>query len=164
MKNSAVVAHVATPLIGVSSGMRSVTPLAATAWFARMGRLPLEGTWAEWVGHPATVAVLTAAAVGEYVADKLPGTPNRTAAGPLIARLVIGSFVGAILSTAFRRRVAGGIAMGAAGALAGSYGGFYLRRGLTRCAGLPDLPVALTGDAGAVALAVGSLAKLTREE
>ncbi len=161
MKQEAIIAHVATPLLGVSTGLRSFTPLAVTAWFASMGKLPVTGTWASWVRHPAAVAAFTAAAVGEYIGDKLPNTPNRTAPVPLAGRLILGGLVGAIVATAFRRPVAGGIAMGTVGAAAGTYGGFYLRRGLTKGAGLPDMPVALSGDVAAVALAVRSLGRLT---
>lgn len=161
MDRSAVVAHVAVPLLGVSTGLRSFTPMAVTAWFARMGKLPVTGTWAEWVRHPAAVGLFTAAAVGEYVGDKLPSTPDRTAVLPLIGRVVLGGLVGAIVAAAFRRPVERGIAMGAVGALAGSYGGFYLRKGLTKGAGLPDMPVALSGDAAAVTMAVRSLMRLT---
>lgn len=161
MPSSAVTAHVATPLLGVSAGLRSFTPLAVTAWFARMGKLPVEGTWASWIAHPASVGLLTAAALGEYVGDKLPNTPNRTAPLGLVGRLTLGGLVGAVVATALRRTLAGGIALGALGAAAGTYGGFYARHGLTQKAGLADLPVAITGDAAAVALAVRSLRRLT---
>ena len=161
MPPSAVVAHVATPLLGVGTGLRSFTPIAVTAWFARKGRLPVEGTWASWVAHPASVGLFTAAALGEYVADKLPGTPNRTAPGPLAGRIALGGLVGAIVATSFRRPVVNGIVMGVVGAVVGSFGGYYLRRGLTKGAGLPDVPVALSGDAAAVAMAVGALGRLT---
>ena len=161
MKKSVVIAHIATPLLGVSTGLRSFTPLAAASWFAYKGELPVQGTWASWMAHPAAVSVLTAAAVGEYVGDKLPNTPNRTSPLGLVGRLVTGGLVGAIVATALKRPVAGGVALGALGAAAGTYGGFYLRKGLTKGAGLLDLPVAVTGDAAAVALAVRSLRRLT---
>lgn len=160
MQDSAVAAHVATPLLGVSTGLRSFTPIAVTAWFARSGKLPLEGTWAAWVGHPASVGLLTAAALGECVADKLPGAPNRTAPVALVGRLVLGGLVGGILATAFRRPVAGGVALGALCAVAGTYGGFRARMGLTEGKGFKDLPVALVEDAIAASLAIGSLGRL----
>ncbi len=161
MNQNAMVAHISTPLLGVSAGLRSFTPLAVAAWFARMGKLPVTGTWASWVSHPAAVGLFTAAALGEYVGDKLPKTPNRTALVPLIGRLALGGLVGAIVATAFRRPVERGIAMGAVGALAGTYGGFWLRKGLTTGAGLPDLPVALSGDVASVVMAVRSMQRLT---
>ena len=161
MPSSATIAHIATPLLGVSTGLRSFTPLAVAAWFAQQGKLPVKNTWAAWIAHPAAVAALTAAAVGEFVGDKLPNTPNRTSAFGLTGRLVLGGLVGAIVATAFRRPIVGGVALGALGSAAGTYGGFYLRRGLTHGAGLADLPVAITGDAAAVALAIRSLRRLT---
>lgn len=161
MPPSATVAHIAMPLLGVSTGLRSFTPVAATAWFARTGGLPVENTWASWIAHPAAVGAFTAAAVGEYIADKLPNAPDRTAPVPLAGRLALGGLVGAVVATAFRRPWIGGVALGALGALAGSYGGFYARRGLTRSTGFPDLPVALAGDTAAVVLAVRSLRRLT---
>ncbi len=161
MPPSAAVAHLATPLLGVSTGLRSFTPMAVAAWFARLGKLPVEGTWASWMAHPAAVGLFSAAALGEYIADKLPSTPDRTAPVPLAGRLILGGLIGAIVATAFRRPVVSGVALGALGAAAGAYGGFYARRGFTIGAGLPDLPVAITGDSAAVALAVRSLRRLT---
>ena len=161
MQKSAVIAHVAVPLLGVSTGLRSFAPLAVAAWFARSGKLPVTGTWASWIRHPAAVGVLSAAAVGEFVGDKLPNTPDRIAPLGLTGRLVLGGLVGAVVASAFRRPVVSGIAMGAVGAAAGSYGGYYLRKGLTSGAGLPDMPVALSGDAAAVTLAIRALQRLT---
>ena len=161
MPPSALVAHLAIPLLGVSTGLRTFTPLAITAWFAQMGKLPVEGTWASWIGHPAAVGLFTTAAMGEYIGDKLPGTPNRTDPAPLIGRVAFGGLIGAIAAAAFKRPLAGGIALGALGALAGSYGGFHARRGLVRGAGMADVPVAIAGDAAAVALAIRSLRRLT---
>ena len=161
MKNAAVIAHIATPLLGVSTGLRSFTPLAVTAWFARLGKLPVQGTWASWIAHPAAAGLFTVAALGEYVGDKLPNTPNRTAPLPLVGRIALGGTVGAIIASAFRRPLLGGVALGALGAAIGTFGGFYLRHSLTESAGLNDLPVAVTGDAAAIALAIRSLQRLT---
>ena len=161
MKHAAAVAHSATPILGFSTGLRSFTALAVTAWFAYSGKLPVQGTWASWIAHPASVSLLTAAAVGEYIGDTLPNTPDRTAALPFIGRLAIGGLVGAVVASALRRPIAGGAGLGAVGAAAGTFGGFHARRGLTVGAGLGDLPVAITGDAAALALAVCSLDRLT---
>ena len=161
MPPSRTVAHLAPALLGVSTGLRSFTALAVTAAFARSGKLPVKGTWAEWISHPVAVGLFTAAAAGEFVGDKLPNTPNRTAALGLIGRLSLGGLVGAIVATAYKRPIAGGVALGALGAAAGTYGGFYLRKGLTKGAGMNDIPVAITGDSAAVALAIRSLRRLT---
>lgn len=161
MKPSPVVAHLAPTLLGVSAGLRSFTPLAVASWFAHEGELPVEGTWASWLANPIAVAALSAAAAGEYVGDKLPKTPARTEAFPLIGRLALGATVGAVTATVFKRKLAGGIALGALGAAIGTYGGYYLRKGLVKGAGVNDLPVAVSGDAAAVALAVRAFRRLT---
>ena len=162
MKNSGLVAHVATPLLGVSTGLRSFTPIAAVAWAANRGALPLEDTWASWVGRPACVGVLTAAAVGECIADKLPNAPNRTMPVAVAGRVLFAGLVGAIVATALRRPALGGAALGAVGALAGTYGGFNVRKELTVGKGLKDLPVALVEDCVAVGLAAGAIGGLAR--
>ena len=66
-------------LIGVVAGLRALTPPAMVAWGALLGWLPVDGTWAQWVGHPVTVGVLTVLLVVELVTDQLPKTPSRTA-------------------------------------------------------------------------------------
>lgn len=161
MPSSRAVAHTAPILLGVSAGLRSFTPLATVSWFAHYGKLPVKGTWASWIAHPAALGVLSTAAAGEFVGDKLPNTPDRTAPLGLIGRLALGGLVGAIVATAYHRKIVGGIALGALGAAAGTYGGFYARKGLTKGAGLNDIPVAITGDSAAVALAIRSLRRLS---
>lgn len=161
MPPSKTVAHVAPILLGVSTGMRSFTPLAVAAWFAKSGKLPVKNTWASWIAHPAAVGLLSAAAAGEFVGDKLPNTPARTSPVALFGRLALGGTIGAIVATAYKRNLYGGVALGALGAAAGTYGGFYARKGLTHGAGLNDLPVAITGDSAAVSLAIRSLNRLT---
>lgn len=160
MAPSARTAHIALPLLGVSTGLRSFTPLAVTAWFAQAGKLPVRGTWASWIAHPVSVGLFSTAALGEYIGDKLPSTPNRTAPLGLLGRVVLGGLAGAIIATAYRRPAVRGVVMGVIGALAGTYGGFYARKGLDK-AGLNDIPVAISGDAASVALAVRSLRRLT---
>lgn len=161
MKPSPVVAHLAPVVLGVSAGLRSFTPLAVAAWFASKGELRTRRTWASWLAHPAAVASLTAAAAGEYIGDKLPNTPNRTSPLGLVGRLALGGTVGAIIATSYKRNLVGGVALGALGAAAGTYGGFYLRKGLVKGLGAADLPVAIAGDAASIALAVRSLRRLT---
>lgn len=65
-------------LIGVVAGLRALTPPAVVAWGAKLGWLPLVGTWAEWVGNWITVTVLTVLLVVELITDQLPKTPART--------------------------------------------------------------------------------------
>ncbi|MBO0884901.1 MAG: DUF4126 family protein, partial [Mycobacterium sp.] len=88
-------------LIGVVAGLRSLTAPAVVAWAAALHWINLNGTWASWLGHPVTVAIITVLAVAELAGDKLPKTPSRTAPPSFGARIALGAFAGAVLGTAW---------------------------------------------------------------
>src|ERR1700750_2520808 len=88
----------AIPLLGVVTGMRTMTAIATLCWFAYRGDLPLDDTWAAWAGKLATAIIFSVLALGEYVVDKLPKTPNRTAPPLLLARGLMGGLVGPLLA------------------------------------------------------------------
>ena len=146
-------------LIGVVAGLRSLTAPAVVAWAAMLDWINLDGTWAEWVGHPITVAVLTVLAVGELITDKLPKTPSRKSPMGFGARLVIGALrrcghrngVGLYLRRT-RRRPDRRRARHARRS-------YEARRRLVAANGGHDLPIALVEDAVAVlgGLAVAAL-------
>jgi uncharacterized membrane protein len=139
---------------GMANGMRTMTPIAVLCWFAYLGLLPQTG-WSFWAGNLITVIVFTVLALGEYVGDTLPMTPNRTAPGPLVARIVFGGLTGAMVAHATMPPVAGGVVFGIAGALIGAFGGIRLRLWTSRRIGR-DMPVALAESAVALALALGA--------
>ena len=87
-------------LIGVVAGLRSMTAPAAVSWAACFGWLNLEGSPLQFMGSWVAVAIFTVAALAEYVADKLPRTPSRISAGPLIGRILLGGLSGAALGIA----------------------------------------------------------------
>src|ERR671914_72126 len=87
--------------IGFVAGLRSMTAPAAVSWAACYGWVNLEGTPLEFMGSAVAVAIFTVAALAEYVADKLPRTPNRTNPGPLIGRMLLGGLSGAALCIAW---------------------------------------------------------------
>ena len=121
-------------LIGVVAGLRALTAPAVVAWAATLDWINLDGTWAQWVGHPITVTVLTVLAVVEFVTDQLPKTPSRKTPMQFVARLVTGGFAGA----AHRHRVAlhlGGLGAGVIGAVLGTLGGDRARRRLVAANG-----------------------------
>jgi uncharacterized membrane protein len=136
----------AIPLLGVATGLRSMTPMAVLCWFAYLGYLPLEGTWASWTARVASVAIFTALAVGELIVDKRPRTPNRIAPGPLLARLVFGGLAGSIAATAMDGPGLEGVLLGLIGAALGAFAGFMIRRDVVESVGCPDWPVALAED------------------
>jgi uncharacterized membrane protein len=146
MANAILAWLVAIPLLGVATGLRTMTPIALVCWCAHLGYLPVQGTWAFWIAHMVSVVVFTLAAVGEYIGDKLPMTPNRIAPGPLGARLVFGGLVGAIAATALRGAGLEGALLGIVGAVLGSFGGFTVRRDVVEHFGCRDWPVALVED------------------
>lgn len=136
-------------LIGVVAGLRSLTAPAVVAWAALLQWINLDGTWARWLDHPVTVAVLTVLAVLELVADKLPATPARAAAVSFTARIALGAFAGAVIGTAWGYTW-GGLGAGVIGAVLGTLGGYEARTRLTSARGGHDLPIALLEDAVAV--------------
>jgi uncharacterized membrane protein len=145
----------AIPVLGTMTGLRTFTPITIACWCAYLGYLPVEETWAAWTGKLVAVVLFTLMAVAELVADKLPKVPNRTAPGPLLARLVVGGLVGAIAATGVYGSAFEGVFLGAIGALLGAFGGFLVRRYLVQWSGRPDWNLAVIEDASAVAVITG---------
>src|SRR4051812_19313168 len=87
-------------IVGFSAGLRLFTAPAVVAWAAYLGRIDLTASPLSFVGSPITVGVLSLMALGEFVADQLPSTPNRTAAPGLTVRVITGTFCGACLCAA----------------------------------------------------------------
>jgi uncharacterized membrane protein len=140
--------------IGVVAGLRSMTAPAAVAWAAHLGWFNLYNSALAFVGSTIATYLLSAGAVIELIADKLPSTPARTAPIGLGARLVNGAFSAAVLSAAAGQSVVVGVicgVLGAMGAMAGAFGGYHLRHRLVRNLHLPDFVIAVTEDAVAIA-------------
>ncbi|HEX4577908.1 MAG TPA: DUF4126 family protein [Edaphobacter sp.] len=152
---------IAVPLLGVVTGMRSMTAMAVLCWFAYRGDLSLEDTWASWAAKLTTAIIFTVLALGEYVADKLPKTPNRTAPGPLLVRVLIGGLVGAIVAAGLNGSEVEGIILGVGGALIGTFGGFLVRREIVLRLDCKDWPVALVEDLSAILCAVLAMGIVT---
>jgi uncharacterized membrane protein len=132
-------------LIGLLSGLRAITPSAATAWAAHWGWLKLPRTLV-WLSTISGAVFFTGLALLELTTDKLPSTFRRTAPMQLIVRLILGAFTGECIATSAGQRAILGILLGATGALAGTYGGYYTRAGLAKLFNSPDLPIALCED------------------
>jgi uncharacterized membrane protein len=145
-------------LIGVVAGLRAFTAPAVMAWAAMLNWINLSGTWASWMGHWATVAILTVLAVAELVSDKMPTLPSRKSAPQFLVRLATGAFSGAVLGTAWGYRW-GSLGAGLVGAVLGTLGGYAARTRLVAANGGRDRPVALGEDlfAAAAGIAVAAL-------
>lgn len=139
-------------VLGLVTGLRSMTGMAVVCWAAWLVWLPERG-WAAWTAHLVTMLIFAGLAAAEYVGDTLPKTPSRKAPGPAAARLVLGGLVGALAAWAIREPVAGGILTGVVGAAIGTWGGYTVRMWAAKLAGR-DLPVGLTESAVALGLAV----------
>ena len=153
---------IALPLLGVATGLRTMTPMAVLCWFAVFGHLPVDGTWAFWTAKLISALLFTGLALGEDIGDKLPNMSARTELFPLLARLSFGGLAGAIVATALTGSVVEGALLGAAGAALGAFAGFHLRTcTAVRSRGWPDWRVALVEDAVALLAAVFALGVVT---
>ena len=151
----------AIPLLGLVTGMRTMTAMAVLCWFAYAGHLSVDDNWAAWSGKLVTAIIFTLLAIGEYIADKLPKTPNRTAPFPLIARLVVAGLIGAITAAGLNGSGMEGVILCVAGALVGTFASFLIRREIVARRGGKDWPVALIEDVSAVFCAVLAMGIVT---
>jgi uncharacterized membrane protein len=140
--------------IGVATGLRAMTPLAAVSFAAHDGQLRVEKTPLAFLNHPATPYVAAALAAGELIADKLPTTPSRKAPPSFAARIALGALCGAALTGSKESMIANAFA-GAGGAIVGTLAGYEFRARLVRATGGTDLPIALIEDGIAVGSASG---------
>lgn len=139
--------------IGIVAGLRSLTAPAAVSWAACLGWLNLHGSPLQFMGSRVAVAIFSLLAVGEYIVDKLPGTPSRTKLRSLIVRIVTGGLAGACLSVSAARSVLLGAVLGGIGAVIGTYGGYEIRRRLVSGLQVKDAIVAIPEDLVAILLA-----------
>ena len=134
--------------IGVVAGLRPMTALAAVAWAVKWGRIRIGPSPFARIISASVSKRIAEFALAELIADKLPFTPSRLKATPLISRIVSGAICGATLHDTTKRPLAEGAVLGGLGALAGAITGYHLRKRLNR--GMPDFAVALLEDALAV--------------
>ena len=139
--------------IGFVAGLRSLTAPAAVSWAACLGWLNLSGSPLAFLGSTAAVVIFSLLAVAEYVADKLPRTPSRTSAGPLMGRIVLGGLAGAGIGVAGGRGLLPGLVLGGLGGLIGAFAGYQARRRLVAGLGVKDTVIAVLEDLVAIGLA-----------
>ena len=154
MANEMVAWLLAIPLLGFATGLRTMTGIAVLCWYTHLDQISVTGTWAAWSARRVTAIVFTVLALGEYVGDKLPQTPNRIAPGPLVARLVFGGLCGGIAATAMQGPGLEGVLLGVLGAAIGAFVGFMTRRALVSALGCPDWMIAMPEDLVAIVCAV----------
>jgi uncharacterized membrane protein len=148
-------------LIGVSTGMRTLTATAVLCWFAWLAIVPQHG-WASWSGNLISVTIFTLMALGEYWGDTRPTAPARTSLPPLLSRFAFACLAGALAAAGIEQPVVGGILFALAGVLIGAFGGIRLRLWVSERIGR-DLPAALGESTLALLLAVVSAVMLHYE-
>lgn len=137
-------------LIGVVAGLRAMTAPAVVCWAAYLGWIHLSGTKLAWMASIIAVGILTLAAIGEIINDKLPKTGPRTAPPSVVIRCVMGGWTGAALAMAGGQSWVTGVILGIVGALIGTFGGYQVRHQIVTGLGIKDLPIALLEDVLAV--------------
>jgi uncharacterized membrane protein len=98
---------------------------------------------------------LKACAVGEFIVDKLPSTPNRTKPLGVAFRCLSGSITGASIYKASGKNALTGALLGSAAALASTYGCYFLRKTTVKNFHLFDPLVGIIEDAVVVGAGVG---------
>jgi uncharacterized membrane protein len=141
--------------IGLIDGLRSMTAPALVAWAARWKWLDLQHSFLAFMASAVAAYIFTAAALVEFVVDKLPKTPSRKEARGLTARIVLGGLSGAAVCAAANHSIVLGALLGVAGAVAGAFAGYGVRTRLVRALSIPDFVIAVLEDA--VAVGVGFL-------
>ena len=133
------------PVMGFATlaGMRSLSaPALLSHYLSRQPTAGLTGSPLRLLQKSATATVLKVLAAGEMVADKLPGTPNRTAPPVLLGRLLSGALVGAAWYRSRHGSALGGGVLGGLAAVAATFVSYALRTGISKESGVP---VALVG-------------------
>jgi uncharacterized membrane protein len=136
--------------IGFVCGLRALTAPAVVAWAAHLNWIDLTNTPLRFMTSTVTVAVFTLLAIGELIADQLPSAPNRTELSGLIPRILLGGLCGACIFASQSQSIVIGSLLGAAGAVAGAFGGFQARTMLVKKMKIRDFIIAILEDAIAI--------------
>jgi uncharacterized membrane protein len=138
-------------LIGVVTGLRSLTAPAVVAWAAHQNWINLRNTPLFFMGSTAAVVIFTLLAIVELVADQLPSTPSRTKPPGLIARIVLGGLSGAGVAVAGSQSIVLGAVLGMTGGIASAFAGYQVRTRLVKALKVPDFVIAFLEDAVTIA-------------
>ncbi len=144
MSDSQVFAGAA--LMGTVAGMRSMTAPAVVSRIGGAAGISADKTGIDFLHSPVLPRVMAILAVGEVIADKLPFVPSRITPFPLVGRAISGAISGAALCSSKRRSPLAGAIFGAAGAIAGSYAAYALRKRIGQTLHVPDTLVAIAED------------------
>jgi uncharacterized membrane protein len=141
--------------IGFVAGLRSMTAPACVSWAAYLGWIDLSNSPFYFLSFQAVVILLTVWALFELVLDKTDKIGDRTGALGLIFRIVTGSVSGAAVYVGAGGALTFGALIGLAGAMIGTFGGYYSRRAIVEKSSVSGFSVAIAEDILAVALGLG---------
>jgi uncharacterized membrane protein len=133
--------------MGAVAGMRSMSAPAMVSQVAKAGSIGMGNAELDFLHSPKIAYAMTALAVGEVIADKLPFMPKRTGGLSLVGRAVAGGLSGAAIASSKRKSPIWGALAGAAGAIAAAYMFYHLRRTAKEKLHFPDPVPALLEDA-----------------
>lgn len=143
-------------LMGLVGGQRSMTPLAAVAVAAARGDLPRDSAAPDFLRDPAIASGAVALALAELAGDKMKSAPDRIVPAGLAARLIVAGFAAGALAP--RGQFWKGAAIGGLTAMAASYPGWRARMAAMEDHG--QTPTGLVEDALVVSGAVAILAAM----
>jgi uncharacterized membrane protein len=146
-----------TAILGFSTGLRSMSGMAALTLRANRAPGGFTGTPFGWLSYPQVAVAFGLFAAGELIADKLPIVPSRVRPVPLLGRALYGALAGSTSFTEANSPARQGALLGATCAVAGAIAGYNYRTRTARALQAPDLPLALIEDAATATLAAAAL-------
>lgn len=125
--------------LGAVAGMRAMSaPALLSDELSKMPTNALAASPLHFLQSDSVATGLKIMAATELLGDKLPKVPDRINPPSLIIRALSGAVVGATLFTANKDKTMKGALVGAAAAIAGTFGSFYLRKAIRKFTNLPD--------------------------
>lgn len=118
--------------IGILAGMRSAAAPAIAGHILSEHKGKFRKHPVGYFSSIAVADVLKVMALGEFLADKLPFTPNRTKPVSVAVRCLSGALAGAGIFEAAGKRPLTGAILGCVAAGISTFGSFYLRKGLSK--------------------------------
>jgi uncharacterized membrane protein len=144
--------------LGMIAGMRSMAaPAIASQLLASHPSSRLAHSPLQFLQSPKVATITKLLTATEMAGDKIPGIPDRITAPALVGRVVSGALVGTAFCKAKGSNMLAGAVLGSLAAVAGSYGGFYLRQWLGKRSGIADPILGVLEDALVLASGIGLL-------
>jgi uncharacterized membrane protein len=152
-----------TMVLSSLSGMRSFSGVTLVAFM--LNRRPSKNLQRshlpfKYLQSPIAANTLAVLALGEFVGDKLPATPNRTDVVALVGRFAFGAFTGAALLKAKGGNSVSGLILGGACALTAAFASFYLRKAITGPNKLSNVAAGLIEDCLVLGIGTAIIAKI----